>query len=523
MKAPKEFHPIQIILIFLICLSIITGCKEDNPTQPEPPAVTDNSDLLVDCLSIALVMQGTQTVTVSALDKDGNPESFSVTSENVGIATVLKSDITFTVKGIDRGSTNIIITSNTGKIKQLPVIVYDFQVLETEELLITFSQTFEYRWNDRGSGGTHDGSFYHPITTADFFPLGSLGFIGYYNPDGLLGVMVLKAKSGSNALAHPTDYTLVYNDGGSGANDDGSFWAPVPPDGYKAMGIVAQSGWNKPSLNTVVCVREDLTIPGEAGAFIWSDNETGANMDLGTWRIEPPVAGPHENAYLSTGTFVGWNSWSPPSTHPVMNVLNVKLPMLAETPYQQYVPTLTGYNPPPTETVPILAREMLVPCTIVSDPLYTNNQMWRISNSPLYRLERQVFYKLLYHNHNQTSITQHNSYTRRYGVTTEESNEFWTETSISVTVEAGISIKIFEAKVSTTVSKSFGYSTMTSVSELEESEYQSGVDVLPGKAVAIWQRYNRLVLKRHNGTTLEPVKAWEFGINSFITDEYPDE
>ena len=57
----------------------------------------------------------------------------------------------------------------------------------------------------------------------------------------------------------------------------------------------------------------------------------------------------------------------------------------------------------------------------------------------------------------------------------------------------------------------------------QEEEYESGVDVLPGKAVAIWQRYNRFVLKRHNGTTVEPVKAWEFGINSFITDEYPDE
>jgi len=149
--------------------------------------------------------------------------------------------------------------------------------------------------------------------------------------------------------------------------------------------------------------------------------------------------------------------------------------------------------------------------------------MWRVTNSPFYRLERQVFYKLLYHNHNQTSIPQSNSYTRRYGVTTEESNEFWSETSISVTAEAGISIKIFEAKVSTTVSKSLGYSTMTSITELEEQELESGVDVLPGKAVAIWQRYNRFVLKRHNGTSLEAVKAWEFGINSFITDEYPDE
>jgi len=247
-----------------------------------------------------------------------------------------------------------------------------------------------------------------------------------------------------------------------------------------------------------------------------------------SWLIEQPVAGPHEDAYLSTGTFVATGEsyvlgpGSPPAVNTVMNVLNVNLPMLAETPYQDYAPTLNGYDPPPEETVPILAREMLVPCTILNDPLYDNNQMWRITNSPFYRLERHVFYKLIYHNHNQTSVMQHNSYTQTIGVTTTESDEFWTETSISITAEAGISIFGIGGKISTTVSRSFGYSTMTSVAELQQDEYESGVDVLPGKAVAIWQRYNRFVLKRHNGTALEPVKAWEFGINSFITDEYPD-
>ena len=523
MKIPKEFHPVQIILIILISLSLISGCTEDTSTEPDPTPVVDNSDLLVNSLSVALVKQGTQTISVNAYDKDGKPENCTVTSENGGVASVTSSGTSFTVTGVDYGSTNIIVTSNSGKSKEIPVTIYDLQILETEELLITYAQTYEFRWNDVGSGGDYNGSYYHPITTDDFFPLGSLGFREYYNPDGIWGVMVVKAKAGSDAIVHPTDYSLVYNDAGSGANWDGSFWLPLPPAGYKAMGIVAQAGYGKPSLTDVVCVREDLTVPGEAGDFIWIDQGTGANMYLGTWKIEPPVAGPHENAYFSTGTFVGVGSWTAPTTHPSMNVLNVKLPMLAETPYQQYAPKLTGFDPPPDETIPILAREMLVPCTIVSDPLYNNNQMWRVSNSPFYRLERQVFYKLLYHNHNQTSIQQHNSYTKRFGVSTTESQEFWNETSISVSVEAGISIKMFEAKVSTTVSTSFGYSTMTSVTELAEEEYESGVDVLPGKAVAIWQRYNRFVLKRHNGTTLEAVKAWEFGINSFITDEYPDE
>jgi hypothetical protein len=110
----------------------------------------------------------------------------------------------------------------------------------------------------------------------------------------------------------------------------------------------------------------------------------------------------------------------------------------------------------------------------------------------------------------------------RSGVTTTESESYWNETSISVTVEAGVSIEMFSGKVSTTVSTAFGYSSMTSVAELQEKEVSSSINTPPGKAAALWQKFNRYVLKRHNGTTLEPVAAWEFGIDSYVTDEYPD-
>lgn len=508
----------MLFLLLLFEVLLIAGCKKSE-TEPEI-----EPELLATSISIAVVPGGTQSVTISASDKFGKEEGFSVTTGNAGVANVTTADNTFTVTGTNYGSTNISILSASGKSLEIPVKVYNPQILETEELLISFSQTFQFRWNDSGSGVSIDGSYWHPVATNGFKALGSLGFRQYYDPNGKHGVMVVKAKNGSDALASPVDYTLVWNDVGSGASNDGSFWIPVPPAGYKAMGIVAQKGYNKPGLDDVACIRQDLTVPAESGDLIWGFCNTLISPPycFNSWKIEPPFAGPHEGAYLSPGTFIAQQTQNPPSVHSAMNVVNITLPMLAETPYREYVPTLKGYDPPPDETIPILAREMLVPCTILGDPQYADDQMWRISNSPFYRLERQVFYKLLYHNHNQTSVLQHNSYTRTIGVTTSESNEFWSETSISVTAESGISIGMISGKVSVTVSKSFGYSTMTSVSELQQDEYESGVDVPPGKAVAIWQRYNRFVLKRHNGTSLEPVKAWEFGINSFVTDEYPD-
>ncbi len=197
--------------------------------------------------------------------------------------------------------------------------------------------------------------------------------------------------------------------------------------------------------------------------------------------------------------------------------------MLSEAPYQTYLPRLDSYDSPPAETVPLLGKAMLSPCTIVNDLLYVNNMHWRVANSPFYRLERQVFYKLLYHNYNQTSEIQTNVVTIRSGVTTEESQSYWEETSVSVTAEGGVNIGFFSGKISATVSTSFGYETQTSISELQETEVSSSINTAPGKAAALWQKYNRFVLKRHNGTDLEPVAAWEFGIDSYLTDEYPDE
>jgi hypothetical protein len=289
------------------------------------------------------------------------------------------------------------------------------------------------------------------------------------------------------------------------------------------LGSVVAPDNQPPALGDYVCVREDLTTFGSAGSFIWNDNDTGMPYDLGCWKIYPPESGPHDFAYLETGTFVAWNYWNPPESHQVMNVLKVELPMLSEAPYQTYIPKLDSYDSPPEETVPLLGKAMLSPCTIVNDLLYANNIHWRVANSPFYRLERQVFYKLLYHNYNQTSELQNNQVTIRSGVTTEESQSYWEETSVSVTAEGGVSIGFFSGNVSATVSTSFGYSTQTSISELQETEITSSINTAPGKAAALWQKYNRFVLKRHNGTDLEPVAVWEFGIDSYLTDEYPDE
>jgi hypothetical protein len=513
---------LRLYLVISVIMTMALGCS-DSSTESQPP---DQSSVLSSRIFVSVIPGGSEDITISAVNQDGTPDNITASCEDPSVATVSCLDSVVTVTGVDYGVTDLAVTCGSGLTKTIPVQVYNHRVLDSGELTISVVDTFEYRWHDQGSGCTHDGSFYHPVTDDGFRALGSLGFSGYDNPQGDYAMTVVKADPGSDALAEPEDYSLLWFYRRPifpyGYDTLATFWIPTAPEGYRAMGLVAQNGPAKPPLSDVVCVREDLTTEGEAGSFIWNDDESSMPRDLGCWNIYPPETGPHSMTYLQTGTFVGWNYWNRPATHPVMYVLKIDLPMLSEAPYQTYVPKLSSYDTPPEETVPMMAKSMLTPCTIVNDLQYVNNIGWRVANSPFYRLERYVYYKLLYHNHNQTSEIQTNSVTITSGVTTGESQTFWEETSVSITAEAGVSIECFSGHVSTTVSRTFGYSTQTSVEELEQTEVSSSINTPPGKAAALWQKYNRFVLKRHNGTDLEPVATWEFGIDSYTTDEWPD-
>jgi len=521
-----------VLTVFAVCF--IGGCGKESPTNSLPPP--DQSTLLLSRLSVSVVPGGSETIAICATDQGGSTDNCTITCSAPGVATATISDSTITITGVTYGTANVTVTSGSGMTRTIPVQVYNQYILDTGELFVTFIDSFTYltgnyiRW-------------YHPVVPEGFHALGSL--VTYSNPvsspDGKKAMMLVKAKNGSDALEWPVEYELlVRHETYLGPDPHNLFnglwdivgtWRPIPPDGYVALGCAVTGrrlsipitsplpDCQTPPLDYIVCVREDLTVDAEIGTEIWSDNVPR----YGYWTIDQPDAGPHEYCYLVTGTIFGWDQDNPPAYSDVLHVLKVELPMLAEAPYQSYVPQLTSYEEPSPESAPMMAKAMLVPSTIVNDLQYSGNLRWRIANSPFYRLERYVFYKLLYHNHNTSSQPQTNSVTIRSGVTTTESSTFWTETGVSITREAGVNIEFVEGKVSTTVSLKFGYSTQTSVSELQETEYSTSVNTAPGTAAACWQKYNRYVLFRHNGVNFEEVYAWEFGIDSYLVDDYTGE
>ncbi|HEX7316671.1 MAG TPA: Vps62-related protein [Pyrinomonadaceae bacterium] len=104
-----------------------------------------------------------------------------------------------------------------------------------------------------------------------------------YGPS--LIVKALNDNPSNPLLKAPTGYSQVWNDHGSGGTYDGSFWYPVAPDGYVSIGCVCNGGYNPPVIPQYMCVRKDLTTSAQGGPLIWNDRGSGANMDVSLYQI----------------------------------------------------------------------------------------------------------------------------------------------------------------------------------------------------------------------------------------------
>jgi hypothetical protein len=374
-------------------------------------------------------------------------------------------------------------------------------------LLIGFINTFTFRWNDGGSGWCYDGSFWMPDadSTDGFMPLGSYGKIGYANPTGGEYVMVVKDRDSSGALANPVDYTQIWTDQGTGASNDGSFWRPVPPAGYVALGVVAQSGYAKPSLTDIVCVREDLCTRAKIGLPVWIYSEPQATPAIGTFPLAPNTF----TAFVMPGS----GGYPDPAE---VNVLDVEMPMVVSNMETPSLPKLQGLNEPPEKTPPHIGKVMVVPFNVINDTAV--DVTWQLGNSPFYRVERYQYYKKLFYMINNGSSDWPWSESITTGISQTESQTFWQTTGISITANAGFEFSGFSAGASVTVSQEFGYETSSSITMYTEKTVTKTATVPAHKIGILWQKQDLILLKRCNqnnvcqsvGTQIIPLQSYYY-------------
>ncbi|HSG82068.1 MAG TPA: Vps62-related protein [Gemmatimonadota bacterium] len=493
-------------------------------------------------VAVAMVPDAWQAFQVWATDAAGAEDGWTAVIDDGSIASLSVSGNQVTVTGESFGEATITVTSNSGIEVNVAVTVYNPMVLDVGDLLITYVDEFELRgWID---WGPPPDTWWHPVTQDGWKALGSLMARDYSGPaDGKFWMMVVKEDGVTGALAPPEGF--VREGWGQTIGDDlaGTWYTPICPAGYVALGTVLgkRSGNTAipPTTDDVTCVREDLTFDARVDpSTAYHSDRTPEGQASGFWQITIPQLSLHEDAFLEVGTFLfqgpeytctgilaGAQCWEDPLSHPVLHVLAVDLPMIIDTPESTRVPALTGFDQPPVEAIPTATKTMLVPFTALlgGTDFGGADVHWMVHNSPTIQVERVIYNRLMYHGINNTSVLQENSLEFVSGVSTTDSETFSHTAGVSITVESGVEFFGSGGSVSMTVSYEFGYESMHSVTSLRESHIVVTIYTAPGKAAAAWQQRNAYRVKRHRGTELDVVGELEFGMESYVVDEYPDE
>jgi hypothetical protein len=331
--------------------------------------------------------------------------------------------------------------------------------IKVENLLINFTTEFLRIWDNKGSR-SKPGGFWRPSPAPDslpgFFPLGDLAVSGHDNINNRRVVAVVcegePPSAGANqgkALSKPDDFEQVWKDTGSGAKTDCSIWRPVPPEGYVALGLVCADGLDKPSVNSVRCVRADLVVAASIDTMIWSDKGSRAKQDFSVWSVLPPVAAAGE-IHFAPGTFVGVNSYTKPATHAAAHALRMRISLKAEP--SPVPPSLTGYEPPTSSQSATVTQTARLPWFAIKDPNLSAFEQFR--TSPYYLLHRKEKYVLIGHGHNTSSSGKTFKWTDE-APTAESLETFSRLTSVEVGVEWSSRLPEFSISLPPTFSVEF--------------------------------------------------------------------
>jgi hypothetical protein len=489
--------------------------------------------LAFDQSTLAMLSGGTEILTVTARDENGLKLDWGVESNASDIVSAVKkgSEIELTASSLGRTVITVTTQSELRPLRRsVPVRVYDPLVLDAGEILIKYVDVFECLPQ---SPSYREASFYHPVVPEGWRQLATFGVgpSGCPNINGHQWMIVVRenperADRITPPLVAPHGYDRHEGIGYVISPNCWfeTFWTPICPEGYVAMGSVVTADFtgercfgyaHTPSLDDATCVREDLTVPGDTGDAFW----TG-------WSVR--TAAPANSNYQTTTAYLETGTFSQPAEAAVRNVLAFKLPMLLDTPYRTSLPHVTSFFQEDNEYAePLLVKAVLVPFSMIlhGEEYATKGVGWMVENSPFVRMERVARWNLEVFLFNDSSVVQNISRSITKGVSDETSTTISQTAGVSLTAETGVKFLGPGGKVSATVSYQFGYQTQHSVGQFTEEETTVSIDVPAHKAAAAWRAQSTIFVKLHepqDGSFETIVEQSMFDSLAWVTDDYPD-
>jgi Vacuolar protein sorting-associated protein 62/Insecticidal Crystal Toxin, P42/Ricin-type beta-trefoil lectin domain-like len=363
-------------------------------------------------------------------------------------------------------------------------------------LEVIFVASFKRTWGDWGSGADSDVSCWEPILPNGFQALGHYAHSSYDEPTT---VMLAVRETEKGVLAHPVDYKRIWGDWGSGADHDGSLWEPIPPTGYAALGSVSVGGYDKPPLNKVVCVRNNLVIEAHIKDRIWGDWGSGADQNVTIYQITAPSCTANNEAYISAGSFCGHQSYDWLKSSSVAKALKVKFPQ-ASVVVSHPLPTLKSTDMPEQNlTKKELNLITYLPCILVKDAHYAGKLQKQVEETPFYQLKRYEYYKMV----DNTFCSQEGgtgfdiSRAVAVGISQTESTSMTDTIGISFTASSGDPLGI-GVKLSVTASYSFSYQTTSATTRSTLTTTTQHYVVPANGAAALYTLFEEYVLLRGN-------------------------
>jgi len=129
-------------------------------------------------------------------------------------------------------------------------------------------------------------SFFRPNLFQGYVSIGDIVIIGDEAtiPDPVpvfLDDSRLSKSDSMSRLANPVAFNLVFRDADAFFGPI-TIWEPVPPEGYSVIGCIAVASLKMPPLDSVFCLRTDLTSPNEhAPNLIWQKRSSQVKNSFG--------------------------------------------------------------------------------------------------------------------------------------------------------------------------------------------------------------------------------------------------
>lgn len=221
--------------------------------------------------------------------------------------------------------------------------------IQLGEIEVSQVSNLEKIWSCSSDNNNIGATFYKPVQIPEgYFTLGH--YTQPNNTNFLQGSLLVAKITNPNTgntppLAKPVDYTLVWSSESwkGKKHGEGFFWIPIPPQGYLPVGYLVTNSPEKPSLEELRCVCQDLTGICKPNIRIWDSSSQNSNNFLTVWTTKPDSE--KQTNGVSIGTFYCTLNESNTQSLPIACLKNMNSALSGMPNLDQVNSILQNYGP----------------------------------------------------------------------------------------------------------------------------------------------------------------------------------